>query len=205
MINLASLTFPYSIRWREFLKNREGSRSPLGSIQPLLLCIKEKSCIKQRYFKTLLTSLIRTKFTDQLSSLGINPQIKSLILLNFSLKQEPMLTIQSAISIGQSVKRLLVPHNANTFFSDRGISIFLARQSTFSARSPPIAKFNSFSGVKYLCHTFKYLKRPAIMKSPSNTVFVNWFLRGDNGSGDILTSLICTYSHCKIPNAITML
>ena len=26
MINLASLTFPFSIRWRESLKNREGSR-----------------------------------------------------------------------------------------------------------------------------------------------------------------------------------
>ena len=88
-------------------KNREGSRLPSGSVQPLLWLIKEKSCFKQSYFKILLTCLIKTLFTDLLSSLGINPQIKSLILLDFSRKQEQMLTIQSAISIGESVKRLL--------------------------------------------------------------------------------------------------
>ena len=141
------------------------------------------------YFKILLTSLIRTLFMDQLSSLGFNPQIKILILLDFSCKQEPMLTIQPADSIEESVKRLLVPHNTTTI-SDAGITRFLACQSTFSVRSPPIPKFNAFNGIKYLCHTFKYLKRPTIMESPRNKVFVNCFLRGDNGSSDILTSLI---------------
>ena len=132
--------------------------------------------------------MIRTLFTNQLSSLGINPQIKTLILLDFSSKQEPMLTIQSAISIGEFMKRLLVPHNTTTFFSDGGITKFLARQSTFSARSPPIPKFNAFHDIKYLCHTFK-------------EDLLSWnllvikclqidLLRGENGSGDILTSLI---------------
>ena len=37
IITLASLTFPFSIRWRECLENREGSRSPLGKVQPLIL------------------------------------------------------------------------------------------------------------------------------------------------------------------------
>ena len=68
------------------------------------------------YFKILLTSLIKTLFTDQPSCLGINPQINTLILLDISRKQEPMLTIQSAISVGESVyhKVLLAPHNKTT-------------------------------------------------------------------------------------------
>ena len=84
-----------------------------------------------------------------------------------------MLTIQSVTSIGESVKRLLVPHNTITFFSCGGINRFLAPQSTFSARSPPIPKFTNFNGVKYHCHTFKYLERPGIMEFPSNIVLVN--------------------------------
>ena len=87
-----------------------------------------------------------------------------------------MLTIQSAISNQESVKRLLVPHNTIIFFSDEGINRFLVRQSTFSTRSPPVPKFNAFNEVKYLCHTYysEYLERPAIMKSPSNKVFVHF-------------------------------
>ena len=84
-----------------------------------------------------------------------------------------MLTIQSAISIGESVKWLLVPHNTTSFLSDGCINRFLACQSKFFTRSPPIPKFNVFNEVKYLCHNFKYLERPAIMESPSNEVFVN--------------------------------
>ena len=96
-----------------------------------------------------------------------------LTLLDFSRKQEPILTIQSAISTGESVNRLLVPHNTTTFFSDEGIQRFLVHQNTFFTRSPPIPKFNALNGVKYLCNTFKYLERPAIMESPSNKVFIN--------------------------------
>ena len=84
-----------------------------------------------------------------------------------------MLTKQSAMSIRESVKRLLVPHNKTTAFSDEGITRFLAHQSTFPAWSLPIPKFNAFSGVKYLCHTSKYLERPAIMETSSNKLFVN--------------------------------
>ena len=53
-----------------------------------------------------------------------------------------MLTIQSARSKGESVKRLLVPHNATTFFRDAGTDRFLV------------------------------LERPAIMEPPSNKVLV---------------------------------
>ena len=35
----------------------------------------------------------------------------------------------------------------------------------FSTRSPSIPEFNAFYGVKNLCHTLKYLERPAIMES----------------------------------------
>ena len=94
--------------------------------------IKEKSWFKQRYSKILLMSLIKTLFRKQLSSLGINPQIKTLILLASSCKQEPMLTMQSATSVGESLNMLLVLHKIATFFTDGGIDRFIARQSTFS-------------------------------------------------------------------------
>ena len=61
-----------------------------------------------------------------------------------------MLTIQTAISIGESVKSLLVPHNTTTFFSDEGINRFLAHQSTFFTESFPVPKFNAFNRVKHL-------------------------------------------------------
>ena len=94
-----------------------------------------------------MTSLIKTLFTDQLSSLRINPQ-------------EPMLTIQSARSKEESVKRLLVPHNTTTSFRDAGTDRFLV------------------------------LERPALMEPPSNKVLVTWFLTRDSDSSDILASLI---------------
>ena len=97
MINLGSLIFSLSMSWRGSLKKREGPRSPFGRVQPLLWSIKEKSCFKQRLTKILLTSLIKILFTDQPSSLGMNPQINTLILLDFLRKQELMLTIQLAI------------------------------------------------------------------------------------------------------------
>ena len=43
-----------------------------------------------------------------------------------------MLTIQSAISVEESVKMLLVPHNITTLFSDRGIGRFMASIPEFS-------------------------------------------------------------------------
>ena len=84
-----------------------------------------------------------------------------------------MLTIQSSISRVESVKRLLLLRNTVAFFSDEGIDKFMACHSTFSALFLPVPKFNVFSGVKYFCHTFKYLERPAIMESPRNKVFAN--------------------------------
>ena len=75
-----------------------------------------------------------------------------------------MLTIQLALFVRESVKRLLVPHNLTKFFSDGDIDRFMARQSRFSARSTPILEFNTFNGAKYLSHTFKYLERPDIMQ-----------------------------------------
>ena len=100
-----------------------------------------------------------------------------MLIARFWHKQEPMLTIQSAISVGKSIKILLDPHNIITFFSDLGIGWFMACQSTFSAQSLPIPEFNYFKQVKYLCYTFEYLQRPAVMESASNKVFVNCFFK----------------------------
>ena len=156
MINVASLTFPKQ-------------RSAISKCPAITLIYIRKIMLSTKIFQ----NSIKTLFSDQLSSLEINPQIKTLTLLDFSHKQEPMLTMQSAISKGESVNRLLVPHNVTTFLSDKGINRFLVCQSTFSTQSLPIPKFNAFNGVKYLCHTFKYLEKLAIMESRSNKVFVN--------------------------------
>ena len=110
---------------------------------------------------------------NQLSSLWIYPQIKTLILLDLYSKHEPLFTIKSAISVGESVERLLVPHNTTLFFNNVGIDRFMVRQGIFCTCSPHISNFNVSIGVKYLCHAFKYLKVPAIMESPSNKVLVN--------------------------------
>ena len=133
------------------------SRSPLGVVSHHFDLYKENHALNKGI---LLTSLIKTLFTDQLSSLRINPQ-------------EPMLTIQSARSKGESVKRLLVPHNTTTFFRDGGTDRFLV------------------------------LKRPAIREPPSNKVLVTWFLRRDSDSSDILASLIfyccvCCFFYCLL-------
>ena len=144
---------------KKISKKQRGSSLPLGSIQSFFWYIKEKLCFKQRYFKILLTSLIKTLFADQLSSLGINRQMKTFTLLNFSHKQEPMLTIQSAISKRVSVKRLLVPHNTTTLFSNGGFNRFLVCQSTFSTWSPLIPKFNAFNGGKISLPYFQILRK----------------------------------------------
>ena len=52
----------------------------------------------------------------------------------------------SAISVGQSGKRLLVQHNTTTFFSDGGIGRIMADQSTFSTWSPPVPEFYTLKG-----------------------------------------------------------
>ena len=122
------------------------------------------------------------------------PLIKMLIARCWH-KQEPMLTIQSAISVGKSIKILLDPHNVITFFSDGGIGWFMACQSTFSSQSLPIPEFNYLKQVKYLCRTFEYLQRPAIMESSSKKVWIA-FLKGDNSSGYIVNNLIFKSSNC---------
>ena len=53
----------------------------------------------------------------------------------------------------------------------------MARESTLSAWFSSIPEFNAINGVKYLCHTFKYFERPAIVECPSNKVFVNCFVK----------------------------
>ena len=73
-------------------------------------------CCKQKYSKILLTSLIKNLlFMDQLSSLEINPQTKMLLLLDFSRKKEPMLTIQPATFLGELIEMSLVPHDMTIF------------------------------------------------------------------------------------------
>ena len=69
-----------------------------------------------------------------------------------------MLTIKSAISVGESLEMVLFPHNITTFsVMDVLVDVWLARAHW----SPPILEFNDFNEVKYLCHNFEYLERPA--------------------------------------------
>ena len=97
----------------------------------------------------------------------------------------------------------MVQQNITAFFSNRGINIFMAHQSTFSTCSLTGPEFNAFNGVKHLCHTSKYLERVAIMGFPSNKEFDNCFFKIDNGNGDILNNFI--FYLIKIPNAIAVL
>ena len=76
------------------------------------------------------------------------------------------------VSAGVSVEMLSVPSNITAFSSDGGINRFMPPQSTFTTWSPSMPEFSMFNGVKYLCHTFKYLEKPAMMESLSNKVFV---------------------------------
>ena len=48
----------------------------------------------------------------------------------------------------------------------------MAHQRAFSGRSRPVPEFDALYGVKYICHVFGHLERPAIMESPSNKLFV---------------------------------
>ena len=57
------------------------------------------------------------------------------------------------------------------------VDLVMTRQSTFSVQSHSIPEFNEFNVVKYLCHIFKYLERPAKLGSPSNKVFLNGFFK----------------------------
>ena len=105
--------------------------------------------------------------------------------------------------IGKSLKRLMVQQNITAFFSNRGINVFMAHQSIFSTSSLKGPEFNAFDGVKHLCHTSKYLERPAIMVFPSNKELESSFLKIDNGNGDILNDFIFYLK--RIPNAIAVL
>ena len=53
----------------------------------------------------------------------------------------------------------------------------MAHQNTFYAQSPPVLESNAFNGLKYLCDTFKYIKKPVITESSSNKVFVDCFFK----------------------------
>ena len=69
-----------------------------------------------------------------------------------------MLTIKSAISVGESLEMVLFQHNITTFsVMEVLVDLRLARAHW----SPPIPEFNDFNEVKYLCHNFEYLERPA--------------------------------------------
>ena len=77
--------------------------------------------------------------------------------------------MQSAISRGDSVEKLSVPHWTTIFRTDDGIGELMARQSTLT-RSPPMPKFIVFSDTKYFSHTVWYVASPAVMESPNGSV-----------------------------------
>ena len=81
------------------------------------------------------------------------------------------------VSAGVSVETLFVPSNITTFSSDGAINRFMVPQSTVSIWSPSMLEVNKFDGLKYLCHTFKYLEKPAIIESPSNKVFLERYFK----------------------------
>ena len=113
---------------------------------------KRKIMLQRKVFENSVDIFEKNPIYESALISQDQPTNKNSDTAGFSCKQEPMLAIQSAISITESVERLLVPHNSTAFFNNGGITRFLAHQRTFSAWSSPIPKFNSFSGIKYLCH-----------------------------------------------------
>ena len=57
-----------------------------------------------------------TRFTNQLSSRGRIPQILTLTELQLVLNDLAISRIPSAVSLGESSSKLLVPHKTTTFF-----------------------------------------------------------------------------------------
>ena len=92
--------------------------------------------------------------------------------LVFFLYESLILTVSAGMSV-----ETFVPSNITTFSSDGGINRFMVPQGTVSIWSPLMLEVNKFDGLKYLCHTFKYLEKPAIIESPSNKVFVERYFK----------------------------
>ena len=71
-----------------------------------------------------------TQFTDQLSSRGTIPQIITLTQLQLVLKDLANSRIPSAISLGESRSKLLVPHKTTTFYRFENIGRLSACHKT---------------------------------------------------------------------------
>ena len=82
------------------------------------------------------------------------PQMKTLISLFPCLKQLPILIRPFAISSGESLYKLLLPHNIITFLKDERRRKSWARHSTCCTLSPPIPQLKALRGLKNLFEDF---------------------------------------------------
>ena len=133
---------------------------PLFSAHPLFLIYKMKTFNYTFGSKEIVTSLIINLLIEKDSSRGINSQIYIL-----GLKTEPMAIKPWAISPGESLLILFVPQRITTFFTDERKGISLARQRTFSTRSPLMPRL-MYLLTKSLFQTLLYQVRPATIESP---------------------------------------
>ena len=116
------------------------------------------------------TLFINSLLIDQHSSCGVKLHIMMFAMLEFLWKIVPTSMMQLAISWGESVEILLVPHWTTMFHTNGSSYKLMARQRKFSTRSPPMPKFIAFSGTKYFFHTIWYRGSPSMMESPNRSI-----------------------------------
>ena len=144
-----------------------------GSIREnpsMILNYKNKTIFVTLIFQDVIYFIYQQSVDDHHSSRGIKPHIMMFTMLDFLWKIVSTSMMQSAIWRGESVEILLVPHWTAIFPTYNGSGKMMARQSTFSTRSPPMPKLIVISDTKYFPHTVWYLASPALMESPNRSV-----------------------------------
>ena len=104
-------------------------------------------------FNMLFVSFISRQFTEDISSQGRMPQMKTLVELFCCFKQLAILRRPFAIFSGESWYILLVPHYITASLKDEKECKSCTSHSTCCTLSPSISQFRALHGSKNLSHT----------------------------------------------------
>ena len=104
-------------------------------------------------FNMLFVYFIRRQFTEDISSQGRIPQMKTLIEMFLCLIQLAILRRPFAISYDEFWYKLLVPDNITAFPKDEECTL-CTHYNTCCALLPPIPQLRALGGLKNLYQTF---------------------------------------------------
>jgi len=161
------------------IQKYDGLSSPVDSIQSCDGGIKNIFTsfltLVQYWQIKLLTFLISILLTEFLSFLGNIPIIITFMLGFLFIAVNAIQMMLLAISFGEFLPRLFVPHWRMAFSTEVGISKFSILQRTCSTRSPPIPRLLVWCKKEDdICW---YLHRPFTIESPIIKLFgLNWFI-----------------------------